>query len=108
MQPSWVRPSLIVMAVGFVLATVAVAQSAACGSCVGAAETSEAGVLGASFWPRLFAMVLSFAIPSGVVALICFGPPAVRRSDRTCEMGRGMHVGGTGIADRTNVGLQRD
>lgn len=78
-KPTWVRPALAVMAVSFVLVLVAVARSPACGCCVGVAETSEAGVFGAAFWPRLIATVLPFAVLGGVVAFIYFGPPVGRR-----------------------------
>jgi hypothetical protein len=92
MKPTWVRPSLVVLAAGFALAVSAVVLGPKCGCCIGAAEPFEAGVWGAAFWPRLFATVLPFAVLSGVVALIYIGPPATRQSDRTREAGRGTSV----------------
>jgi len=83
MSPTTCRVALLLIPLAL-LALAAVAPSVnACPFCdggpTGVNEVRD-GVFDENFWPRVAATVAPFPVLAGIVALIYFGPPTLRRS----------------------------
>jgi hypothetical protein len=83
MSPTTCRVALLLIPL-VLLALAAVApRAAACPFCDGGPDgVNEVrdGVFDEDFWPRVAATVAPFPVLAGIVALIYFGPPTLRRS----------------------------
>jgi hypothetical protein len=82
MSPTTCRAALLLVPLALLFLAIIAPRAHACPFCEGGPDgvnEVREGIFDENFWPRVAATVAPFPVLAGVVALIYFGPPGLRR-----------------------------